>query len=429
MKKKNPLQHAREAWGQDHNPFPAAAIAEESSQDDPYDGDILAEDRDRFIEKLIVKAVLPPGREFGYLWSQGRTADTGYGKTRLMLETKKALNRDFGHSVAHDYGLREGTKMAAVWASMKTIGITGIYPLLFNAIVDAANSTNVKEPSLIERCWTAIAAQAKIEIADTQALEIEVEGKIKASRRKLFPGFPELRDDILDALISCDPDAVLTGLEAVSHASRARNGLAYFEAFYCLVRAAGIEHLFVFIDQLEDLATATKIPRATRQREVGRFRDIFAETAGFKGHCHAAFTFHRRAANALADFWHAERINPPFEPEHPIGRNAAVVLQGLKTTHQVERLLAIYLDSVREKPTGNAEPFDASTFQLLLERSDGRIGMLLPEASALWDRAADEQVPVITAQFVSENLPAQEDAPVSTEGVSDEDTLKALWNR
>ena len=69
-------------------------------------------------------------------------------------------------------------------------------------------------------------------------------------------------------------------LEGVTQAGRTRNGLAYFEAFYTLVRAAGVDHLFVLIDQLEDLATAKNIPRSTRQREVGRFRDIFAETAG-----------------------------------------------------------------------------------------------------------------------------------------------------
>jgi len=33
------------------------------------------------------------------------------------------------------------------------------------------------------------------------------------------------------------------------------------------------------------------------------------------------------------------------------------------------------------------------------------------------------------AQFVSENLPAVEEMPTVIEGVSDEDTLSALWNK
>ena len=141
----------------------------------------------------------------------------------------------------------------------------------------------------------------------------------------------------------------------MTQAGRTRNGLAYFEAFYTLVRAAGVDHLFVLIDQLEDLATAKNIPRSTRQREVRRFRDIFAETAGFRGSCHAIFTFHRRAAIALKDFWVAERINPPFDTKHPIGRNACVVLSGLTSTRQVERLLTTYCcpNSCRS-PSGGA---------------------------------------------------------------------------
>jgi hypothetical protein len=95
-----------------------------------------------------------------------------------------------------------------------------------------------------------------------------------------------------------------------------------------------------FIDQVENLATAKNIPRSTRQREVGRLHDIFAEIGGFQGHCHAIFTCHRRAAIALADFWQLERINPPFEPNHPVGRHACVVLRGLTTTAQIEQLLA-----------------------------------------------------------------------------------------
>lgn len=425
MQRKNPIKHAKEAWGQDGNPFPSSAIGGEDSADAPYDSEILAKDRDQFIQKLIVKAAMPPGREFGFLWSQGQLDDTGFGKTRLMMVTRSELNRDFGKAIAEEYGLPNNTTIAGVWASMKTTGITGIYPLLFNAIVDGAKP---EKDSLIERCWAAIATRTNTDPDDKSALSSQVENGVHSSHRKLFPGYPSLREDITRTLSSCDRDAVLRGLEDVKQATRTRNGLAYFEAFYSLVRAAGVGHLFVFIDQLEDLATAKNIPRATRQREVGRFRDIFAETAGFRGRCHAIFTFHRRAAIALADFWHAERLTP-FEPDHPIGRNATVVLRGLTTDAQVERLLATYLDSVRQKPTGKADPFEAATFQILRQRSDGRIGQLLTEACSLWDRAAEEQLSTISAQFVSDNLPEEDGVEAPTEAISDEDTLNALWNR
>jgi hypothetical protein len=420
----------REAWGITSNPFPPAAIAGEDSMDSPYNADILSEDREQFIEKLIVKASLPPGREFGYLWSQGRRDDTGFGKTRLMLQTSAELNSDFGQVIITKYALPAGTSMAAAWASMKMTGVTGIYPLLFNTISYAAQRQVVNQPSLLEKCWAAVADRNQVNVADVDSLSRVVESEIQRMHGKLFPGQPALRRDALQVIVSCTEQQVLSSLSKITPTARARNGLSYFEALYSLIRAAGVEHFFVFIDQLEDLATAKNVPRATRQREVGRFRDIFAETAGFRGHCHAIFTFHNRAAHALADFWHLERINPPFWPQDPMGRPATVVLKGLTSITQVEGLLATYLDSVRENHTGSAEPFDPSAFQILLERCDGRIGQLLAEAYSVLEQAADLGLSSITGQFIADAMPEPVDSGGQAEtATSQEDTLEALWNR
>lgn len=421
------LKHMREAWGIRSNPFPAGAIGGEDDSSSPYNSDILASDREKFIEKLIVKAALPPGREFGYLWSQGRRDDTGFGKTTLMRRTASEINADFGKNIVSQFGLPPEITLAGVWASMKRTGVTGIYPLLFNAIVYAARPQLEGDTSLIEKCWAAIAERNGIDPTNSARLRTAVSEQVAQYHRTLFPGYPALRADIMVALVSCDPDSILPVLERVSPASRARNGLAYFEAFYSLVRAAEVQHLFVFIDQLEDLATAANVPRATRQREVGRFRDIFAETAGFRGNCHAVFTFHQRAAHALAYFWQAERINPPFSPQDPMSKPAVVVIEGLTSVKQVEQLLATYLDSARDVAAGTADPFEPSTFQIMLDRSDGRIGQLLSEAYTIFDQAAEAQLPSISGDFIVNNLPGQETEAIAA-AVSDEDTLDALWN-
>jgi hypothetical protein len=62
--RKNPLKHAKGASRQEGNPFPATAIAGEDSTDVPYDRQVLANEHEQFIEKLMVKAALPSGREF-----------------------------------------------------------------------------------------------------------------------------------------------------------------------------------------------------------------------------------------------------------------------------------------------------------------------------------------------------------------------------
>ncbi len=421
------LKHMREAWGITNNPFPPAAIGGEDSSTAPYNDTILAEDHDLFLEKLIIKAALPPGREFGYLWSQGKRDDTGFGKTTLMRKVSRELNADLGKSLVDQFSLPKTLTMAAIWSSMTTTGVTGIYALLFNVLTEAAKRPDAGEPSLLEKCWERIADASGKKITDPD-FAMEVSRRITDVHGKLFPGYPALREDVVQALTSADNKTVLSSLSEVTQAARARNGLAYFDALYCVLRAADVEHFFVFIDQLEDLATAKNVARATRQREVGRFRDIFAETAGFRGHCHAVFTFHNRAALALADFWQQERLNPPFWPQDPMGRPAIVVLKGLASTTQVEALLATYLDSVRDVPTGTAEPFEPSAFQPLLDRCEGRIGHLLAEAYAVLDQAAEASLPSIPGSFITNSLPGVPDAESEGEASSDQDTLEALWN-
>ena len=415
------LRHLKEAWGLDHNPFPSTAIEAETSGDVPYNETVLGSDRDIFLEKLIVKAVLPPGREFGYLWSQGRKDDTGFGKTTLMRHTARELNADFGHGISATFDLPSKVTMAGVWASMKHTGVTGIYPLLFNTIVDATKRPRPDESSLIERCWKVI-----VEDQDGDPQQV-IWNAIREAHQKTFPGYPALRSEILDALSSYDTEETLRRLAEITSFRRTRNGLVYFEGLFSLVCAAGVQHLFVFIDQLEDLATAKNVPRATRQREVGRFRDIFAETIGFKGHCHAVFTFHTRAADALADFWHAERISPPFWPDDPIGRAATVKLKGLTLLKQVESLLGTYLDSVREVPNGTAEPFEPSTFPILLSRSDGRIGQLLADAYGFLEAGADQQIASISSNFLESLTGDVVEDGETTAGESDDEILDELW--
>jgi hypothetical protein len=62
--RKNLLRHAKEAWGQEGNPFPATAMAGEDSTDASYDRQVLANEHEQFIEKLMVNTTLPPSREF-----------------------------------------------------------------------------------------------------------------------------------------------------------------------------------------------------------------------------------------------------------------------------------------------------------------------------------------------------------------------------
>ena len=79
----DPYEHMEEAWKLEANPFPTEAIREEGQ---PFSPNVFPEESLDFKRKLVRGAILG-SRGIGFLWSQGRKSDTGFGKTTLMMET------------------------------------------------------------------------------------------------------------------------------------------------------------------------------------------------------------------------------------------------------------------------------------------------------------------------------------------------------
>jgi len=76
-----------------------------------------------------------------------------------------------------------------------------------------------------------------------------------------------------DLLCFCERDdgEIAEFLTGISLANRNRNELIYYDLAFTVIAAAGVEHLFIFVDQLEDPATTQT--KAKRTREVGGCTD------------------------------------------------------------------------------------------------------------------------------------------------------------
>ena len=128
------FDHMEEAWRLDGNPFPAAAIHDQSS---PYSPAVFDEECREFRRKLIrgsVRGSVNVG--FLWSWSQGANADTGFGKTTLMREVTKEINQDLGVETLTKAGVRPAkqTPVAAAFSNLNNLNASGLYPVLFNAV-------------------------------------------------------------------------------------------------------------------------------------------------------------------------------------------------------------------------------------------------------------------------------------------------------
>jgi hypothetical protein len=284
----------------------------------------------------------------------------------------------------------------AAYASLNTLSAAGVYPILFAAAEYLADPQHGNDGrSVLDRLRDRIIEINALDPDDHDSLK----ETIQKARRHLGVTLVALREDALDKFVYGQGGDFAEFLAGVSDASRIRSGLSYFDFVFTIASAAGVPHFCVFVDQLEDLATTPTVTKAKRSREVGRLRDIIAETAPFAGKVRFVFTFHIRAAQALDEMWRLNRL-PSYDAEDPANAGNLVVLRGITDVDQARKLLTTYLSSKRsEGESDELAPFDENILPVLIERSSGRPGILLQQAYNLYDRAADQALPKIALQF------------------------------
>lgn len=387
------FQHMEEAWKQETNPFPSDAIRQSSDQ--PYSPDVYPEETSQFYLKFI-RGGIQGNRKVGFLWSQGPGGDTGYGKTTLMQVAAQEINEDFGEKVLIQAGMPPTriVPIAAVYTNLHNLGAAGLYPVLFQATVDAATSPLDGE-SIFDKAWDRIASQVKKKDPKT------IRSQVIMAWLRIAPGGAPLRSELVEAFANDKGSGVQIALSEVTHVARLRNGLYYLDFLIAVLAAAGIDHLYIFVDQLEDLATNQSITSAKRSKEIGRIRDLI-ETQPYASRLHFIFTFHNSAAQKLERFWVANRL-PRFE-NIPANAASVVVLKGIISDEVVADVLQVHLENRLEPVNDDLLPFDQDVLPVLRQASQGRIGVLLAMAHELFDAAASRALPRITGDFAARHL-------------------------
>ena len=387
----SPYRYIEEAWGLSKNPFPHSAISGGWSH--PYSSDVFPGEEAEFFEKTV-RGALQGNRQIGFLWSKGPGGDTGYGKTALMRESVRKINIDFGKQVQAATGVRDSqiVPIAASFSELNTMNRTGLYPVLFNAVVGIAKDADAPLLRVREMICEAVGDDAPERVAL----------KLAETRLAIAPTSPALRPDLLKVFTE-NPDELPAFLGRVSESTQLRSGLQYLDFTMIALAAAGVHKVFLMIDQLEDLATNKSLTSTRRRREIGRIRDLM-ENEPYASMLHMTFTFHDAAASEFENLraWELNRL-PSFE-DTPSNRAAVVVLRGMRDDDQVEALLCAWLDAYRidTSTPGELIPFERDTLTVLRQFSQGRPGMLLHCANELLQAGAEAQKGLIDATFARE---------------------------
>jgi hypothetical protein len=426
----------RKHWYLRENPFPGEGIARLGGADMRENGllfqpDVQREQVNEAIEKFVIGAAFS-GLKFGYLWSlgSGLSADQrGFGKSSLLQYLVEKVNQDFGASLITGIGLddsdAEEHATCALLASFDMANARSLAAVFFQATHYACRFRIEGQPTLTNRLRERLIARLGTD--DQKALEDAVNGVFSNLRGRTL-GPPNT--DLIRLLCAGDDDALAQHIESVKAGSRARVGAAnYLATFLLFAKAAGIQHVIMGCDQLEDFA-ATSTTRQKRTVETERFRDYVLELQPMADMLSTVVTLHPRAAQAIGEMWRLADL-PNFEPDRQENAPRIVILEALETAEQAHALLKPYLDSFRDpngpEPATPFAPFADDAIEVLLDRSNGKPRDLLRKANALIEHCGEANRDVIdgrTAATILDSIAVPEDdelIPVAaTSGLEDQ---------
>ena len=414
-------------WDLKKNPFPSSGIARLGGSDDRENGllfqpGVQREKVNESVEKFVLGAAYS-GLKFGYLWSLGTGLSggdaRGYGKSSLLQYLVEEVNRDFGRSLLLDAGLddedADENPICAVLASFDMANARSLAAVFFEATRYACRFSALDQPTLASRLRERLVRNLGTEV---EAELVEAVYAVNDAIRGRTLGPPI--DEFIRLLCSGEPVKLGRFIEDVKAGARARVGAAnYLATFLLFAKAAGVEHVLMGCDQLEDFA-ATSTTKQKRTLETERFRDYVLELQPMADMLCVLVTLHPRAEQAIGDMWRLADL-PSFTHDRVENASHVVVLHEITTPERARELLQPYLDAQRKNPAdhGSIAPFTDDAIDVVLSRSEGKPRDVLRKAFALVEQGAAlnwDSITAARAADVLDSLTASEDdyVPVST---------------
>ncbi|WKX72375.1 hypothetical protein [Streptomyces sp. XD-27] len=405
-------------WNLRHNPFPSTGIARLGGSDPRengllYEPDVNADTLQEAIDKFVLGTAFS-GLKFGYLWStdgghggHGGSDARGFGKSVLMQHLTGILNTDFGCTAYAASGLDEEDAAEApicgLLTSFDTAQIRSLNAALFSAVEYATDfRVNGDDLSLAQRLRAALVERVG---SDDVATLVKVVADVHRSLRGRTLGPPDGK--LIEALCSEDAWQAADYLDQVKPASRTRNGAVYLASFLLFASAAGMRHVLLCCDQLEDLASKTTA-RSKRDLEIERFRDIILETLPMADMLSVVVTMHPRAALTIGTAWDLADL-PTFEITET-NKHRTVVLPGLRSVEAATKLVETYLGAAvkhgADREPGDLAPFTKEAVAALFSRSSRKPRDVLRKANGLVEAASADNLDVIDEAAVDRYLDA-----------------------
>jgi len=398
-----------DVFGLRENPFKSSHVYNVDNPD-VFVPEMYGEQLKEFHHKFFL---LPLGKEtnkqvIGALWSshQGDDIGKGFGKSMLMAEESRRINKDFGRTMLglaeiDEQDIEENPVLSG-YCTFDEAKVVKTFPAaLLDAVIFILESKYGDDSTVHAELRRRLIA--KIDATEGYEGEEIKQALLKDLRR--YRGLNiQLTHATLNGFIArlCheDTDDLIQFIrhEGIGPRIKATQGFNFVHVFNAFVSLAGIVYVAYFVDQIENFASWTR----KQDREVKVLRESIRQTSPTAEMSSFIFQMHTRAETAIENMWQNEDL-PSLSFDKRINGARIVTLKGLGTAREAVDLATHYLDRCRKpdvKIPSPLHPFTEDVIEAVRAAVHGNPRSFLESLFDILNQAEAENHKKIDLTFV-----------------------------
>ncbi len=360
-----------DVFGLRENPFKSSHIYN-VDKPDVFVPEMYGEQLEEFHRKFFL---LPLGKEsnkqvIGALWSshQGDDIGKGFGKSMLMAEESRRINRDFGRAMLEfaeigEQDIEENPILSGYCTFDQSKGVKSFPAALLDAVIFILESKHGENSTVHAELRRRLIS--KIDASEGYEGEEIKQALLKELRR--YRGLNvqlthATLNGFIDRLCHEDTGDLIRFIrhEGIGPRIKATQGFNFVHVFNAFVSLAGIVYVAYFIDQIENFAMWTR-----KQDQEGKvLRESICQTSPTAEMSSFIFQMHIRAEAAIENMWKNEHL-PSLSFNKPINAARVVYLKGLGSTQEAADLTAAYLAPCRKQEARAPSPIFPFTEEVI----------------------------------------------------------------
>ncbi len=389
-------------------------------QPGPYDSLMYGKQYQEFYNKFFLNPLMKETNRqiIGAIWStySANRLGKGYGKSMLMGEESKLINKDFGAKKLAEFGVDEddidANPIVAGYCSFKEATEVKSFPaallegvsFILRSEFGGDPTTETVHRELRRRIAKRIDAEEGYEGESVRRrLESEVRRYrslgVQLSHReiKLF----------IQLLCGDNTTELVRRMADIGPRIKAAQGFNFVHIFNVFLRLAGIDYVVYFVDQIENFAKYAR----KQEQNIRILRESISETAPTRDMASFVFQMHVEAQHAIEDWWDNIEHLPSLDAKKRINATRVVELQGLRTKKEAILLAKKYLAGNRvpgAKVSNQLHPFNEDIIEAVLRSEAGNPRQFLQTLGRIIDNAIGDTERKLDLSYVQ---PFLEDIP------------------